>query len=237
MRQLHAVSRHEHFVASGTYTHYQYNEPTGTAEYWSIHELPDGGQIIRVDDDWREHDGSSVLIEAWRSPETRQIERFDLQAFGGKRDTINEVRASFQVFKDHLEIGRSVDKNEREQFELVLPEQYITAPESLIFGGFEVVALAQFRGDPIPVISYLPTFLTETTAFRPVTHAQSATFLRHEQISIRSKPYDAQVYQQANPSDGTHWPIWVDKHGVLLKFTGPHNIHSAVLTQYAQSIQ
>ena len=234
MRQLHAVSGHEQFVASGTYTHYRHNEPTGTVEYWSIHQLPDGGQIIRVDDDWREQDGSSVLIEAWRSPESLRIERFDLHAFGGKEDEIDEVRASFQVFEDHLEVGRTVDKNEREQFELVLPEQYITAPESLIFGGFEVVALAQFRGEAIPVISYLPTFLSELTAFRPVTHAQSATYLRAEEITIGSRSYDSQVYEQTNPSDGAHWPIWVDHHGVLLKFTGSDNIHSAALTQYAR---
>lgn len=239
MRHLHPVGVQEKFTASGVYVHFQDSQPTGTVEHWSIHELPDGAQMIRVDDDWRETDGSSVLIEAWRSPpaEGNRVERFDIHAFGGKNDQVKEVRATFQFHPTHAEVGRSVDKEFRQQFELELPEHYIVAPESLIFGGFEVAQMAVNPGHIFPIVSYLPTFLNPTAAFRPVIHEQCVVFLSDETILVDGKAYISRCYEQQTPSTKQRWPIWIDEYGILLKFTSPDERHSAVLTRYARRVE
>lgn len=239
MRYLHPVGIQERFVASGIYIHYQDGNPTGTVEHWSIHEMPDGAQKIRVDDDWRETDGSSVLIEAWRSPyaEGGRIERFDLHAFGGKNDPIKEVRATFQFFGDHAEIGHTVNNGTRQQLEIDLPQDYIVAPESLIFGGFEVAMLAVNPGYQFPVVSYLPTFYSAATTFRPTVYEQSAVFLRDESISIDVHTYAAHCFEQYSPSSDQKFPLWTDEHDILLKFISADQRHSAILTRYARRVE
>ena len=78
MRQLHPVSLHEKFLASGLYTHLRDERPAATEE-WTIHELPDGSQIVRVDieDNAEQSRAMTILIEAWRTSEAK-VERFDV---------------------------------------------------------------------------------------------------------------------------------------------------------------
>lgn len=238
MRTLHPVGIQEKFVASGVYVHYQGGQPTKTREHWSIHELPDGAQLIRVDDDWREKDGSSVLIEGWLNPST-QLERFDIHAFGGHKDAIKELRATFVIHDNVLDVGRSVDGGERQYLELTLPPEYVFAPRSVFFSGFEMRQLAAKWGNEITVISYLPSFLDEQSSFRPVTFKQSAVMAEQEAIEVSGKTYEAFRYEQPNPSEGGTTLSWLDTHGVLLKFTSGEagkveRSHGAVLTRYAR---
>lgn len=234
MRYLHAVGVSERFVASGVYVHHLEDRPTGTSEQWSIHELPDGAQMIRVDDDHRKRDGSSVLIEAWREPERSggHIARVDLHGFGGKDAEISDVRASYIVNENVLEFGRSVDKGDREYDELALPETYILSPESLIFGGFEVDELAT-RGVETPVIGYLPAFVSEQ-AFSPLSYPQGATFIEERTMIVAGKPYMARMFEQINPLSGEQTTLWVDRHEVLLQYRSADGRHSAILTDYAR---
>ena len=229
MRSLHPVGAHEKFIASGVYKHFERDKATGTLERWSIHELPDQSQIIRVDDDWREHDGSSVLIEAWRNPEGI-IERFDLHAFGGKQDEIKDVRATYSFSDGFLQLGRTVDKGERQQDEVKLPENYIVSPKSLIFSGLEVAQLATTPEAEQIIISYFPTFLDADTAFKPVSYKQSVHYLGDEIIlDLASKPHHTRLYEHRSVASAT--PVWLDRHGILIKFTS--GLHSAYLSQYA----
>ncbi len=237
MRYLHAVGVHEKFVASGVYIHYQNGEATGTVEHWSVHELPDGAQLIRVDDDWRDRDGSSVLIEAWRSPasEGGRIERFDISAFGARGDAVQRVRATFSFSGDHLEVGHSIDDAPRRQLEMQLPPGYIVAPEGLIFGGFEAAELARYPGEEQPVVSYLPTFLTAEAAFRPVVHRQRVEIDAEEvTVEIGGKPHTARRLHQSSPLAPEVLNLWIDRHNVLLKYQVDDQRHSAVLTRYAR---
>lgn len=235
MRYLHKVNQHEKFVASGTYIHYRNGEATKTREHWRIHEQPDGAHFIRVDDDWRDDDGSSVLIEAWRSPfvDGGRIERVDLTAFGSKNAEIKQVKATFTANDEFLDIGRTIDSNDREYFEVRLPDGYILSPESLIFAGFEVAELALRQGESVPVMSYLPTFLNASASFRPVIHKQSATFLRDETLTIDGKALETRCFQQISVANGEISRLWIDKHDILVKYMSEDGQYSALLTQYA----
>jgi hypothetical protein len=237
MRYLHVVGAHEKFVASGVYVHYQDGEATGTLEHWSIHELPDGAQIMRVDDDWRDVDGSSVLIEAWRSRpgDGGRIERFDVSAFGARGAAVQRVRATFSFTGDHLDVGHSIDDTPRRQLEMQLPPGYIVAPEGLIFGGFEAAELARYPGEEQPVVSYLPTFLTAEAAFRPVVHRQRVEIgAADEVIELGGKSYPAHRLHQHSSLAPEVLTIWTDRHNVLLKYHVDDQRHSAVLTHYAR---
>lgn len=236
MRSLHPVGVTENFVASGVYTHMENGTAIGSQEHWSIHELPDGAWLIRVDDDWRERNGSSVLIEAWRSPEAAggRIERFDIHAFGAKDDDIKEVRAKFTFIDDYLEVGRTVNNGERQQFELALPHPYVVAPESLIFGGFEAAMLATNPEIAMSVVSYIPTFLTEATAFRPSVYEQAAQLIGENTVQIGKSQYETRIFAQGIKPGAPTLKLWIDRYDVLIKYENDDGSHSATLTQYAR---
>ena len=236
MRYLHKVNQHEKFVASGIYIHQQDGKATGTIEHWSIHEQPDGAQFIRVDDDWRKYDGSSVLLEAWRSPyvDGGYIERVDINAFAPKNAEIKQVRVTYTINETHLEIGRTIDNNERGFFDLALPESYILSPESLIFGGLEVVELSLRSGEEFPVISYLPTFLNDTISFRPVVHQQSAHFLKNDTITVDGKALQARCFEQLSSANDEKLLLWIDDNDILLQYKSGDGRHSAILSQYSR---
>jgi hypothetical protein len=235
MRHIHAVGPLEKFVASGTYVHYLNDKTTGSQEHWAIHELPDSTQLVRVDDDHRQRDGSSVLIHAWRNAEAEggHFERVDVHAFGGKQAEVKQVRASYMIDETQLlEFGRNIDRGERQQEAVDLPEGYLLSPESLIFAGFEVDELAARRLQT-PIVGYLPAFIKET-AFRPVIYLQVAHFIAEETVTISGKAIPARCFDQINPGNGATTRLWIDKYGVLLQFTGPDGRHRAKLHDYAR---
>lgn len=235
MRSLHPVGIHEKFVASGIYTHQQGGLPTGTVEYWSVHELPDGAQLIRVDDDWREKDGSSILIEAWRSPHTEggKIERFDVHAFGGKSDPIKELRATFTFEGQTLDFGRTIDNGPREQMSMELPPEYIVSPKSLIFSGFETGLLGLDPGDTLPIVSFIPTFLDMGSAFKPVMYHQTVVFLKDDHLQLGKKTYETRQFEQHNAVQQRNI-LWLDAHDVMLQFKSADGEHGALLGDYAR---
>lgn len=229
MRSLHPVGAHETFVASGVYKHFENGQLTGTLERWSIHELPDKARIIRVDEDWRERDGSSVLIEAWRSP-AGKIERFDIHGLGGKNDNVKDIRATFTFNEGLLELGRTIDHGTRQQLEVVLPEDYIVSPKSILFSGFEVAQLAAHTENEATIVSYFPTFVEADTAFKPVSYRQAAKFVAEETVhDLADNAHAARRYELTHHGS----PVWLDKNNILIKFSSPDGAHSAVLTQYA----
>jgi hypothetical protein len=236
MRYMHAIGPSEAFVASGVYVHYVDNETTGTFEEWAIHELPDKAWMIRVDDDHRARDGSSVLIEAWRTPEIDggQIERVDLHAFGGQDAEIKELRASYIVADGpQLEFGRSIERGQREQGTLNLPEGYLLSPESLIFAGFEVDELAA-RGQMTPVVGYLPTMLLEV-AYKPVIYQQTASLVKDtETVTVGKQSVPVRTFEQVHPVSGERSFLWIDRYGVLLRYASADGRHRVHLTDYAR---
>ena len=141
MRYLHPVGISEKFVASGKYVMYTDDAPGATIETWSIHALPDGAQLIRVDIDYRKHGGRSFLIEAWVNPPDEDadmltgaaiassISRLDVSAFGKPGDKFQRGRATYLFDGDRVEIGRTLDKGERIYEEMpLLPDTVIAGP-------------------------------------------------------------------------------------------------------------
>jgi hypothetical protein len=236
MRYMHPVGLHEKFVASGVYVHYKDGISTGGMEEWMIHEQPDGAHKIRVDEDGRAHDGGSVLIEAWRSPDIEggHIERFDIHAFGANGDPIQQLLATYTIVDDKfLEAGRTIDDHAREQFELTLPEDYIVTPKSLIFTGYEAYHLALETGDAVPIVSYFPTLMNDY-AYKPVVYNLSGEFIKQDVIAVDGVEIEARLYEQVNPVDNSKTLVWIDGHQTLLKFQTPDGRHSAELTRYAR---
>ncbi len=236
MRYLHAVTMREKFVASGVYTHYRDGEPTGTTEEWSIHQQPDGATFYRIDEDSRKADGGSVLVEAWQSPPEAgsRIERVDVSAFGPKGSEVLRVRSTYTVMDDFLEAGRTIDDADRQQVEIELPFGYVIAPENLIFAGYEVSHLALSSGKPGAVVSYLPTFLNPSLAFRPTVYEQIARFVDDVTIKVDGKSYLSRHYEQTNPLTSDVLTLWLDEHDVLLRYTSADGHYSADLSQYSR---
>lgn len=146
MRYLHVVSQNEAFVASGVYHYAHDGLMTGVTESWTIHEFPDGANMIRVDYDARATHGESVLIEAWRSPVEPanagggQIERIDISAFGPVGAAIQHARVTYSLFETSVEIGRTLNGGER-----VYTEQPWQPAAILVPGG--IAALGQMLGE------------------------------------------------------------------------------------------
>jgi hypothetical protein len=137
MRYLHPVGPHEVFVGSGTHVTRRDGEPFGPVEHWTIHELPDGAWLMRVDGDGREVDGRSELIEAWRSPDDEggRIERFDVVASNRPDDVPRRVRATYETVGAQLSVGRSLGADERLADVLDLPAGTMMQPGAYAFVG------------------------------------------------------------------------------------------------------
>ena len=156
MRYLHSVSLHEKFVASGVYKPFQDGQPIdGIIEYWSIHELPDSARFVRVDVDGRDGgDKRSQLFEAWYSPQGN-LERFDIRAYGVPNDKLKQLRATFTLNNNYVEIGYNLNTQERVFEEIKLPENGVLLPQSIFFYGY-LLAQASIS---ITAVTYTLNFL------------------------------------------------------------------------------
>lgn len=234
MRQLHPVSPHEKFVASGVYTFFRDHRPSGLIEYWNIYELPDGSWVIRVDRDGREYDGRSVLVEAWRSW-LRRIERFDIHRYGDTEDQVKSLRGHYTFFDDHVEVGCHINQDHHNQVELALPMNYLVRPFGEIFTGFILAQLADEEGQPRSVFS---NTLNYDDIHAPVgVIAQMSAGLRgKEQMDIAGRAVRARLverhFAEAQVTQG-HPIAWIDEHDVLLKYQ-TLDYPSLILTQYAR---
>ncbi len=132
MRRLHAVGKHEKFVASGLYAYQENGVTIGLQEHWSIHEVGGGAQFIRVDIDGRNYDGHSTLIEALRSPEG-WFERIDQQIF--EQINTKPFKLSHTFFDEHIELvvrhdGRRIEET------IPMPTPYGLFLHSQLLAGF-----------------------------------------------------------------------------------------------------
>lgn len=133
MRYLHAVGLAEKLLSSGVYV----GADGVPVEAWSIHVLPDGAWLVRVD-----RVGRGMLVEGWRAPDDEggHIERID--AF---RLSTPTVRATLQRGDEAgaLEHGRGVGRQGRQQATLdAAPDSVLALPGILGAG----LALAQMDG-------------------------------------------------------------------------------------------
>ena len=126
MRRLHATGPRERHLAGGLYL-----LPDGAQEHWSIHEVGEGAQFVRVDCDGRAADGRNLLQEALRNPCGR-IERIDQQLYG--RDGRPAARLRCTRFGDRAEISLEGMTGRRSLRLEVAPDYVILAPGVLLSG-------------------------------------------------------------------------------------------------------
>lgn len=152
MRQIHPTRFHEKFVASGVYVHYEDEQPTGALEYWSIHELPDGARLIRVDEQGRER-ADYTLLEVWRSA-AGAVERYDVHSYRSA-DTYKHLRAEYLFYPDYVSLTCEIDGIHRHA-DAPLPPGYAALPPLTLFCGFWALESAA-RGGRLIAVSHLPT--------------------------------------------------------------------------------
>jgi hypothetical protein len=236
MRQLHPVSTHEKFVASGIYFHFRGEKQVGVVESWSINEQSGNGQIVRVDFDARESDGRSILIEAWLNTQ-RRIERFDLQAYGSQRDVIKYAKARYIIIDDEVQITRIINGEIQPIEEMNAESGTIIFPGTALFRGFLIAQSAAEQQD-IRIITYNPFYAYQpyqpTDAFRGFNHVYDAvSFVEKRNITITGKLFEARGYESPMPILD-EWPVaWLDENDVLLRLDNTRGL-TILLTQYAR---
>lgn len=205
MRRLHVVGKQEKFVASGVYRVYADDEPTGLVEHWSIHEVGDGAQFIRVDIDGRDVDGGSTLMEALLNPDGafERVDRHDYQQHSSKPG-----KMSYTFFADYVELVSGVADSER----LSLAQGYAAVAASLILMGFALVG-AQNR-----------IFPTMSSDICPDGHWD---YQGQERLSMSGHDIDTRHYACSQTS-----AVWLDEYDVLMCLvTGQKRM---ILTQYGR---
>jgi len=238
MRQIHPVGFHEKFVASGVYTYYHNYTPTGSAERWSIHELPDGAQLIRVDQNWVSGSPKNILIEAWQSPLENidsRIERVDIAALGSEG---KQGKATYIFEAGRVQVGYSVD-GKYQQNEVLLPSNCIPSVNSTLFVGFQFAIVARANGECVPIYACHP-FLTYDVKVEKV----GAVIGETDTLSVTGKLLKARRYQIVHPCStrermeilSENLPsAWIDKHNIVLKTEDLRQESIvAMLTQYAR---
>lgn len=224
MRRLHAVGKHEKFVASGLYEFEQNGAKIGLTEAWSIHEVG-GAQFIRVDQDGRGYDGRSSLYEALLNPDG-QIERVDVRFYGKKQEAVKEARASYTFFDDRVGIIRVVNRELRFEEEVVMPPGYAIHFASSVLSGFMIPC--SFADHP-DVRVFSPDMISpDAEDFLKGVEMTLAgwEFVGLDEIKIAGKTYSARVYQHDDVR------IWLDPSDILLREeSGSRKI---ILKQYAR---
>jgi len=239
MRQLHPISPHEKFVASGVYSHFRGEKQVGIIESWSINEQPGNGQIIRVDYDGRERDGRSILIEAWLNGQKR-TERFDLHAYGSKDDAIKQARVRYIWMDDKVQITRVINEEIQPIEEINADSSAIIYPGTALFKGFWVGQSAA-KHQETRIITYDPFYVYQphqpVDAFRGAYHDYDAVrFLEIRSITITGKLFEARGYECTTPILN-EWPVaWLDENDILLRLDNPGGM-TILLTQYARRVE
>jgi hypothetical protein len=237
MRYLHRVRPHESFIASGVYQYFEDDNPSGMVEHWSIHQLPDRSQIVRVDRDGRDSTlKNSLLMEALRSPEG-SIERCDIRVYYANGKAAHEARATYNFTHERVEIGRTIDAQERVDEIVELPSQAVIYPPANVFiGGVATQIAAQVAGKTAVFVPNTDTQSTQLLGGAVKEYA--AHFLGDESIDIKGKVYAARQYQFVDVSDNLASSLWLDEHDVLIRsiYRNANNRVTTSLTQYARKL-
>jgi hypothetical protein len=244
MRQIHPVGFQEKFVASGTYTHYRDDKPSGLVERWTIHELPDQSQLVRVDWDGRadeiHHD--TMLLETLYSAGTpgKKLERLEIHAFGAaaqqvKVVNLKTVKASYIFFEDHVQVIRVLDNQPPLIHESEWSPEWVVRPAGTrLLMGFAIARYAVQPGTKIETFFYEPSY-QDNTAFEGHFCYEIVRFVAEEDLEIAGKSYPAQKYEWLTPE--TLKPesnVWLDEHNVLLRHESLWVDGDVILTQYAR---
>lgn len=149
MRELNPITPHERLIARGAYTAHQITptgeeEALGIVEHWSIHQQPDGAQLIRVDHDFPPRQTAFHLVQAWISPDGN-LERLDIlrQSYHTPTD---KARVTYALYADRVEIGYTLGNTERQYAEVPLDAPILGVGGFLLLDGLAMAQSTQNNG-------------------------------------------------------------------------------------------
>lgn len=212
MRYLHPVQAHECFQASGRYRFFKDGELLPKTESWAIHTHPDGDKFVRVDIDARQEEGKSILAEALLNSRDSLV-RFDIryenQRFEGG---IKNLRATYQVADGWLQVGFSMNGDERKYIEVSVPQRALIDIPLLVFRGRSIMRLAHQCKDGFPV--YVPMF--EHAQLFPGVLNNVASTVEHvgeDEVLVGKRSIPTRRYRYIDKAAS----YWIDGHGFVIK--------------------
>ncbi|MAU10832.1 MAG: hypothetical protein CL607_13490 [Anaerolineaceae bacterium] len=120
MRSLNAVAAHEQFIASGTYHQFQGQTATGFIESWTQHDPGAGSRLTRIDQDARQTEGWTRLVEVLQNPEG-DIERCKIQTNHSKPSArFRMMKTDYSFLDGYVQVGRTIN-GETQYHEIELP--------------------------------------------------------------------------------------------------------------------
>jgi hypothetical protein len=235
MRHLHAVGRHEKFVASGVYQYSRRGAPVKLLEYWSVHEVG-GAYFVRVDRDGRFFDGRSTLYEALLNPQGL-IERLDWRAYGAGSDPVRQISGTTIFEHDDVQITRRIQPgNIQSEYQIEKPRLFLLWTGSLYLDGRMLFALTeQIDRQSLPLMK-LHDVVQRTDIDRPLMASVSIERIYDVALRISGQERIAQGYRlegwQPTPAR-----CYLDAIGSTLVFEAEDGSESALLTRYARRAQ
>ncbi|MCB9454595.1 MAG: hypothetical protein H6671_01255 [Anaerolineaceae bacterium] len=233
MRVLHAVKPHEQFVASGIYQHQEDGKAVGTTEQWSVHELPDGAYLIRVDYDAREERGLTVLVEALTLPgRVHEFERFDTHQISPGGRYFHKSRMTVTINEGGTLIGTAINGGEMEYREMVFAPGTLVYPPGQVFAGALVKQLVA-KETPVPVF----LLLTGTPGSDEIIgYARSIHAAAPGSTTLGGKEIALKCHTLAGSNPTLSGVFCLNEQDILMRFAQPGeggHERVIVLTQYA----
>lgn len=227
MRTLHPVAAHERFTGSGIYRRRVSGEDTGQTERWTIHELQDGEQFIRIDQDTRSLDGLSRLVEVLRQPDGK-IERLTIREINdGDVAEGKIIRSDFQFEAKQVHMARQIDDGQREHAELAIPENTVVRLTDFVLFWGQMMRLAETLPDDVPV--FVPLLKVGLEPGRLVSGALPAIVAAEdEQITFANRDITVKRYQTSG-----HRFVWVNEQGIPVRMAHTPGQIVDDLTDYA----
>lgn len=212
MRYLHPVQAHEQFVASGCYRFAKDGIALAKREFFTIHQLGDSGQFVRVDHDARQDDGKSILLEAFRNGSEKLL-RFDLRYENTRFEGgIRYLNASYQLSDNVIQVGYQLNGAERLYVEKEVPAHTTMDIPVLILRGNVIALLARNEETPTPV--FVPTY-EHVQLFPGVARLVDSAVrcVGEESVMIGRRKINARRFRYMDNAAS----YWIDEQGVIVK--------------------
>ena len=212
MRYLHPVQAHERFLASGRYRFFRDSEALRKTESWAIHSHPDGEKFVRVDMDAREAEGKSILAEALLNSGDSLV-RFDIRYENARFEGgVKNLRATYQLADGRLQVGFSMNGDERKYVEVAVPRNALIDIPLLVFRGRAVMRLAQLGQERMAV--FVPMF-EHAQLFPGVlqNNVSPVEYVGDDEALVGKRSIPARRYRYIDRAVS----YWIDRHGVIVK--------------------
>ncbi len=229
MRYLHHVSANEKFIASGVYQQYQGQTLTRYQESWTMHEVGDGAQLIRIDQDARYTGTWSRLAEILISPEDR-VERVNiLFAQSGTDKPYHLLKTDYVFLEAYVQITRRVDDAEPDYTEIAIaPNLFVRLIDfSLLWGKSLLKSAAANTGElPVFVPFHKPGMPPGQIVKGMLPEIEDTA---EEMLDIGQKSFPTIRYRTRGDR-----VVWLDEHGIPLKIIQARGTNQTeILTNYA----